>query len=575
MSKNYIFTLLFLLTSITCFSQTIAAPTNFAGVESSPGKITFTWTDNSNNETGFYIEKLISASNDWEKVCKVSSNLTSTTYTAISNNIYRISAYQGFIVNGKGVPYQSSYCQTCVGLLADLTISNITPSKTIVNPGESITISYTVNNIGTYKTLFETWVRVLVSSTSTEPGVLAGPTEYFQMVDAGLTAGTSISKSLTITTPTGNGTYYIMCIVSPLTYNHTPELSTTNNCATTAIEIASVDLTTSNVTLSQTTVDGGSTVNVSCLVKNIGGVNAPSSTLKYYISTTSTGQDQELGSYTIGELAAGASTSHSTTLTIPSSTIGGSYYIVSKANATGSIAEPISNNFASKQITIVGKPYFQVTDITWDGTQSGTNITYTVKVKNIGTQSGVVPESLIKIKSKLDTDLDELALFAQYGLINCVDFFNIGATEAIGIGETKSFSQMGSVPGVAGSSQWVIPNIKNWDNTVSYIAKKFTITSSKVIRIPQIELSKQNSLDHNTEVKVYPNPNNGEFTINLDNNKYTSVKVFNSFGQLVFCNEINNKPSLEINLFHLPSGAYMVNLINGAKVESRKVIIQK
>ena len=59
---------------------------------------------------------------------------------------------------------------------------------------------------------------------------------------------------------------------------------------------------------------------------------------------------------------------------------------------------------------------------------------------------------------------------------------------------------------------------------------------------------------------IYPNPNNGRFIVNLDENQNV-VKIFNSLGQMVYENE-NASQSLNIDLSEKETGIYLIN-ING------------
>lgn len=78
---------------------------------------------------------------------------------------------------------------------------------------------------------------------------------------------------------------------------------------------------------------------------------------------------------------------------------------------------------------------------------------------------------------------------------------------------------------------------------------------------------------------IYPNPSNGIFTIELDTKaSNVSYAVFNLEGKLITQSNINangTKISQQVNLSHLPSGTYMVQVNNGAEKISKKLIISK
>ncbi len=67
------------------------------------------------------------------------------------------------------------------------------------------------------------------------------------------------------------------------------------------------------------------------------------------------------------------------------------------------------------------------------------------------------------------------------------------------------------------------------------------------------------------ELKVWPNPNNGTFTVEGEGR----LKVFNLLGQTVIDRDMDGKLTLM-----LPSGMYLVQLVNGTTSETRKVVVE-
>lgn len=85
-------------------------------------------------------------------------------------------------------------------------------------------------------------------------------------------------------------------------------------------------------------------------------------------------------------------------------------------------------------------------------------------------------------------------------------------------------------------------------------------------------------LDNNTMkcFNIYPNPNNGSFTLQADLNGKVIVRVFNALGQYVFNKEVNlsglnNK--IPFNVENLASGVYLVQVINNNGICSQKTMI--
>ena len=68
-----------------------------------------------------------------------------------------------------------------------------------------------------------------------------------------------------------------------------------------------------------------------------------------------------------------------------------------------------------------------------------------------------------------------------------------------------------------------------------------------------------------TGLKVWPNPNNGTFTVEGEGR----LKVFNLLGQAVIDRDLDGKLTLT-----LPSGMYLIRLVNGMVNETRKVVVE-
>jgi len=71
------------------------APTNLTGT-AGKGFAKLTWSDNSNNETGFYVERAVSGSNNFARIGNVAANVkTFTDNAARGNYVYRVQAFSG------------------------------------------------------------------------------------------------------------------------------------------------------------------------------------------------------------------------------------------------------------------------------------------------------------------------------------------------------------------------------------------------------------------------------------------------------------------------------------------------
>ncbi|AXG73575.1 T9SS C-terminal target domain-containing protein [Flavobacterium arcticum] len=78
--------------------------------------------------------------------------------------------------------------------------------------------------------------------------------------------------------------------------------------------------------------------------------------------------------------------------------------------------------------------------------------------------------------------------------------------------------------------------------------------------------------------KLYPNPNNGSFSVafNSDNTNDVSIAVHDIRGREIYSNDYENTGvfTANVNLQELQSGIYLVTVINGARKEMKKIIIE-
>jgi predicted alpha-1,6-mannanase (GH76 family) len=99
----------------------------------------------------------------------------------------------------------------------------------------------------------------------------------------------------------------------------------------------------------------------------------------------------------------------------------------------------------------------------------------------------------------------------------------------------------------------------------------FSLTVDGFSGNPNLNVSEVEQL----KVNLYPNPNNGIFNIELQNEQYQSLSIFTLSGTLVYTKKINNETELKINLNGvLKSGVYLVFLESNNKKVTKKLIVK-
>src|SRR6185436_6699821 len=133
------------------------------------------------------------------------------------------------------------------------------------------------------------------------------------------------------------GTYYVLAKAD--WENAVVENTETNNTrASSAIRIGA-DLAITTLTAPATAAPG-TAISVSDITKNQGAGNAEPSTTRFYLSTNTIfdASDVLVGARAVPLLGDGASSSVTTSLTLPTTTATGTYYILAVADAANTVA---------------------------------------------------------------------------------------------------------------------------------------------------------------------------------------------------------------------------------------------
>jgi hypothetical protein len=123
-------------------------------------------------------------------------------------------------------------------------------------------------------------------------------------------------------------------------------LSSSDDVQITVNPASGADLIIASLSISTKKVGSGSNMSVSDSVKNAGRGGAGASTISFYLSTNEVfdAADVQLGSRTVSALAASGKNSGTTSITIPSGTAPGNYYVLAVADAGGVVPETRENN---------------------------------------------------------------------------------------------------------------------------------------------------------------------------------------------------------------------------------------
>jgi subtilase family serine protease len=168
-----------------------------------------------------------------------------------------------------------------------------------------------------------------------------------------LAAGAQQSGSASLVLPSGlaGGSYYLLAVADG--DGVVAETSESNNVWPAVIKVGP-DLTIASLIVPRQAASGA-TISVSDQTKNL-GAPVGSSTTSFYLTTDFVldAGDVLLGSRAVGALVSNATSSGTTTVTLPSGLPAGNYYIVAVADSAGAISEAVETNntvFSSISLT--------------------------------------------------------------------------------------------------------------------------------------------------------------------------------------------------------------------------------
>ncbi|MDF2451942.1 MAG: C-terminal target protein [Bacteroidota bacterium] len=202
-------------------------------------------------------------------------------------------------------------------------------------------------------------------------------------------------------------------------------------------------------------------------------------------------------------------------------------------------------------------------------------LTYTIHFQNTGN----APAFNIKIDDELDTLLD-------VSTFEVIDYSHPNSTSLIGRNLSVYFANIqlpdsssdkeGSIGFVQyrikPKASWVIPlQIKN----TAYIYFDFNppiVTNTTINSL--LDFSTGITKQKENNMAIYPNPNNGLFTIHMDSKENLSVRLYDIAGNIILVQTLENGNGA-IDASHLAAGIYNIQIKGEATVTNKKLVIVK
>lgn len=290
----------------------------------------------------------------------------------------------------------------------DLTVSSIIVPSTAA-AGATISVSDTTTNkggqtAGASTTRFYLSVNAIFDSSD---ALLEGGRAVPELSPGAANSGSTL---VTVPANVADGTYYLFARADA--DNVVVETQEANNTALRSIRLG-VDLVVSALAVPSKSA-AGLPITVTDTTMNQGAADVAASVTRFYLSANAILDSSDLllpGGRAVPDLVAGASSSGSTTLTLPTSLATGSYYVVAKADGDNAIAEGSeTNNTRLASIQIGGDLIVSALSVPTRAPVAGSvDVSDTVKNQGGGPVSASTTRFYLSAKSVLDSSAVPLA----------------------------------------------------------------------------------------------------------------------------------------------------------------------
>ena len=153
---------------------------------------------------------------------------------------------------------------------------------------------------------------------------------------------------------------------------------------------------------------------------------------------------------------------------------------------------------------------------------------------------------------------DAVGLFKNGTLIDIIGTFN-GGTADFAANETLRRNTNVAVPKTTfnKSSDWT----SYTSDTCGGIGNKHASSTKDT-----------NSIINEFDFKLYPNPSNGIFSIEMENVKKYSIEIYSTLGNIVYSK--NENAESVINIDHLQTGIYLIKITTDSDTKTKRLIIK-
>jgi glucose/arabinose dehydrogenase/subtilase family serine protease len=306
----------------------------------------------------------------------------------------------------------------------DLVIDGITNPPPIAAAGTTFGVTDTTTNVGfaaagASTTRFYLSVDAIKGTADT----LLTAVRSVPELDAGLSS--TGATTVTIPASIASGPYLLLACADDRTA--VPEADETNNCraSSTSMIVGRPDLVEVLVSNPPAEAAPGSAFGVSDTVRNQGAVTAAASTTRYYLSldaARNAGDIRLTGTTSVPTLTPGTSANGSRSVTVPSATALGVYYLLACADDLSKLAEESETNncIASATRVAIAWPDLVTTGVTNPPTEitPGGKFTVTDTVANAGSTTAAATTSRYYLSLNAAKDAGDALLSGSRAVVS-------------------------------------------------------------------------------------------------------------------------------------------------------------
>jgi glucose/arabinose dehydrogenase/subtilase family serine protease len=302
-------------------------------------------------------------------------------------------------------------------VLADLVQTAVSNPPASGTPGTSFSASETVQNGSAASSVTSTTTRYYLSPDALKDAtdILFAASRTVPILAGG--ASSTGTPTLKIPTSMSLGTYYLLACAD--SGNVLSESVEGNNClaAATTLLVSLPDLVTPMVSSPPAVAAPGTSFVMGDSVSNQGAVGAVPTTTRYFLSIDGVRGASDLlltGTRSVPALAAGATSTGSRTVTVPTTTVLGTYFVLACADDVAKAAETNEANNCNKSPTavVVGRPDLIVYSLTNPPatTAPGQSFTVTDLTRNDGNYNAAASTTRFFLSMDATKDAGDILL---------------------------------------------------------------------------------------------------------------------------------------------------------------------